>query len=55
MCIRIVLTVYNDNPPVSQFFLMNRLGVHQTLVEESTECGSLVEANHTVISLDLFE
>ena len=45
----------NDDPPMPEFFLMYRLGIHQSLVEERAEGGHLVKTNDTVIGLNLLQ
>ena len=48
-----MLTMHNDNTPMSEPILMNGLSIHQCLVQECPQHCSLVESNNTIISLDL--
>jgi hypothetical protein len=45
----------NDDPPMPEFFLMDRLGIHQGLVEERAEGGYLVKTNDTVVGLNFLQ
>ena len=55
-CIRMKSnTMYNYNPSMSEFFLVDSLGIDEGLIEESPHCRGLIESNNTIVCAHLLE
>jgi hypothetical protein len=48
-------TMYNYNPPMSEFFLVYRLGVDEGLIEEGPHRRGLIESDDTIVRAHLLE